>query len=177
MAEHTQASIHAPARGATLFCGLLEHFEIASIHAPARGATRSRSPRPLCKLSFNPRSRTGSDAGYIMPAGRATMLQSTLPHGERLESLTTTAFSNVASIHAPARGATGITGGKFPTRGASIHAPARGATYGEELVDQMLDASIHAPARGATVALFYLCPAMIFRAFFEQATYLDQFMQ
>lgn len=56
-------------------------------------------------------------------------------------------------------------------------APARGATDDTLVVDDIFTASIHAPARGATVALFYLCPAMIFRAFFEQATYLDQFMQ
>lgn len=65
----------------------------------------------------------------------------------------------------------------FPPWPASIHAPARGATLRHNLLHELLLASIHAPARGATVALFYLCPAMIFRAFFEQATYLDQFMQ
>lgn len=49
--------------------------------------------------------------------------------------------------------------------------------FWDEQYREETQASIHAPARGATVALFYLCPAMIFRAFFEQATYLDQFMQ
>ena len=75
-----------------------------SIHAPARGATRptaSRSgriafqstlphgERPASRpslppgTSFNPRSRTGSDAAESVAASAAAMFQSTLPHGER----------------------------------------------------------------------------------------------
>ena len=143
----------------------------ASIHAPARGATRCRtdSPRPsmsfnprsrtgsdihdvrgiACRGSFNPRSRTGSDlrfpgspsgihgfnprsrtgsdhqAGVLLqifqsfnPRSRTgsdfailslsltPMLQSTLPHGERLGAQMYESCKNSASIHAPARGAT-----------------------------------------------------------------------
>ncbi len=54
-------SIHAPARGATLYIDLVFGEEVISIHAPARGATRQTRPRP------------------VRPAG----FQSTLPHGER----------------------------------------------------------------------------------------------
>ena len=76
------------------------------------------------------------------------------------------------SIHAPARGATGDTGGNKVRSEVSIHAPARGATSiscpsaslksgfnprpcarGDELVStgtREHRVSIHAPARGAT---------------------------
>ena len=80
----------------------------------------------------------------------------------------------VASIHAPARGATslpctsaggwaqlqstlphgerlGMAGGVAPLGVASIHAPARGATFGVGNILKDTFASIHAPARGATV--------------------------
>ena len=54
-------SIHAPARGATLFFQLLETVHFISIHAPARGATIPKSTlNDLCN-DFNPRSREGSD--------------------------------------------------------------------------------------------------------------------
>ena len=77
------------------------------------------------------------------------------------------------SIHAPARGATGLResrtkasgyfnsrpcergdGDAYPRRAAahpiSIHAPARGATVSYQSLFKMTYISIHAPARGAT---------------------------
>ena len=36
-----------------------------SIHAPARGATHVRSLHNYCSISFNPRSRAGSDLSPI----------------------------------------------------------------------------------------------------------------
>ena len=79
------------------------------------------------------------------------------------------------SIHAPARGATGIGSKRLAWQKVSIHAPARGATFGIVLaykhygmfqsthprgVRHYLDClyrfyinvSIHAPARGATLS-------------------------
>ena len=97
-------SIHAPARGATLSCGLWAILIIISIHAPARGATskaeakryielfQSTLPhgeRPIadkrnsCQIHFNPRSRTGSDRVLASQAHEPYQFQSTLPHGER----------------------------------------------------------------------------------------------
>ena len=76
---------------------------------------------------FNPRSRAGSD----LHVGQ---------HGDEV----------VASIHAPARGATGRRRHVGQSRRASIHAPARGATALLRRAGQVDDASIHAPARGAT---------------------------
>ena len=55
------ASIHAPARGATVVFQRENVLLIASIHAPARGATLSMLIPMVDELGFNPRSRTGSD--------------------------------------------------------------------------------------------------------------------
>ena len=83
----TKISIHAPAKGATLtFQAALEAY-IISIHAPAKGATSGRFvmlvlvsfqstlPRrerqrfiiqSISKHNFNPRSREGSDACFVL---------------------------------------------------------------------------------------------------------------
>ena len=63
-----------------------------------------RSPR----RSFNPRPRTGGD-----------------------HFLDVTGFLFLVSIHAPARGATSLSGDAERLTGVSIHAPARGATDGQ----------------------------------------------
>ena len=99
-------SIHAPARGATYyqfcnygkkqfqstlpqgerhsFCPSDNSYIEVSIHAPARGATSSVLTLNDTSLSFNPRSRKGSDGNIH-------------ENPELLEAV---------SIHAPARGAT-----------------------------------------------------------------------
>ena len=122
---------------------------LASIHAPARGATLRRIGRAIQTAGFNPRSRTGSDydvcnlardsaASIHAPARGATLvcrvldfrfeLQSTLPHGERRRQCRREYRWTLASIHAPARGATAVVSNGELTQPASIHAPARGAT-------------------------------------------------
>ena len=81
------------------------HRAGVSIHAPARGATDHEEHGKGMKPSFNPRSRTGSDAsGIAMLVGQ------------------------LVSIHAPARGATYRDGPGKDAILVSIHAPARGAT-------------------------------------------------
>ena len=115
-------------------------------------------------MSFNPRSREGSDSIGLLQALSASFV----------------------SIHAPARGATCPKYGGCSSSIVSIHAPARGATHyninfplyclfqstlprGERPIGllQALSASfvsIHAPARGATLS----CPKTIkFRACFN----------
>src|SRR5699024_10237 len=77
-------SIHAPARGATIYPKRFILNTGISIHAPARGAT---------DMSYD-----------IMDS---TKFQSTLPRGERLSTLGSLTGYAVISIHAPARGATG----------------------------------------------------------------------
>ena len=76
-------SIHAPARGATMWYNGGDNKNGISIHAPARGATRWKAYRIAKKKNFNPRSRKGSDVFEKC--------------GDKLISI---------SIHAPARGAT-----------------------------------------------------------------------
>ena len=143
-------SIHAPARGATWvqarrrwhrpdfnprsrtgsdsgYQKLWNCWDI-SIHAPARGATNRHQCRQFPSIYFNPRSRTGSDVGqgwHVLPP---TKFQSTLPHGERPNSLIRSSYLGLISIHAPARGATSVFGQHTTSRKISIHAPARGAT-------------------------------------------------
>ena len=56
--------------------------------------------------SFNPRARTGRDGPFVYEE----------------------ANGYVVSIHAPARGATGLAPLRLPRLEVSIHAPARGAT-------------------------------------------------
>ena len=165
-------SIHAPARGATLFRNVMQLETQISIHAPARGAT----VKELCEIVWGE-------------------FQSTLPRGERRVFLCHVTDNRSISIHAPARGATkqaaapfrncsyfnprsrewsdgndgtnGKDGKDFNPRsrewsdargrgggaaeGISIHAPASGAT-GDEYLELLPESiSIHAPASGATV--------------------------
>ena len=76
-------SIHAPARGATLYFSFLDRLCAVSIHAPARGATLPFRLEKCMKPCFNPRPRTG---------------------GDLLKKICR--FRGLVSIHAPARGAT-----------------------------------------------------------------------
>ena len=78
------------------------------------------------------------------------MFQSTHPRGVRLIHAPTSAARLVVSIHAPARGATGMAGCYQHGPAVSIHAPARGATSSPLLKGESMIVSIHAPARGAT---------------------------
>ena len=80
-------SIHAPARGATLFRNVMQLETQISIHAPARGAT----VKELCEIVWGE-------------------FQSTLPRGERRVFLCHVTDNRSISIHAPARGATFIWG-------------------------------------------------------------------
>ena len=81
----TEISIHAPARGATVFSPDTLPLPEISIHAPARGATSgSTSPYSNC-ADFNPRSREGSDTVLFFFQQSIVQFQSTLPRGERLE--------------------------------------------------------------------------------------------
>ena len=101
----TYISIHAPARGATLFPVILFSIRLfqstlprgerprttspiplmilISIHAPARGATRPKFITFFFGNHFNPRSREGSDVAPAAAAVTFPLFQSTLPRGER----------------------------------------------------------------------------------------------
>ncbi len=124
-----EVSIHAPARGATLFGDGGGLAELVSIHAPARGATRRRRPRKPSWLRFNPRAREGRDVAA--------------PVSEQHEPV---------SIHAPARGATFATS-TVPTLSFSFNPRAREGRDNRDRLQHRFDrqVSIHAPARGATM--------------------------
>ena len=101
-----------------------------------------------------------------------TQFQSTLPQGERRPAGLSFTRRDMISIHAPARGATGICIFNEIHQYISIHAPARGATHSWYQISAactyfnprsrkgsdalhiyimiQIIISIHAPARGAT---------------------------
>ena len=58
-----------------------------SIHAPARGATIREQYASANGLSFNPRSREGSDNRDFNRTSGSSKFQSTLPRGERRSRL------------------------------------------------------------------------------------------
>ena len=102
-------SIHAPARGATLFRNVMQLETQISIHAPARGATKqAAAPFRNCSY-FNPRSRewsdgndgtNGKDGKDFNPRSREWS-DARGRGGGAAEGI---------SIHAPASGATDIIG-------------------------------------------------------------------
>ena len=173
------ASIHAPARGATLRHNLLHELLLASIHAPARGATH-RPPQPYSGIQLQStlphRERPLAEMlGELLPE-----LQSTLPHGERLAQAPRLHGALAASIHASARGATreSMTASccVMALQSTLPHGERRPKTCGymtccrlqstlphgkrpfwDEQYREETQASIHAPARGATIRLGCCC--------------------
>ena len=164
-------SIHAPAKGATrifpdtptafLFQSTLPRRERRgrkwnSFFSQTFQSTLPRRERPRSTparskfLSFNPRSREGSDTLWnpsILPCiqfqstlprrerhhfdmdwFQLEMFQSTLPRRERLLYIVSSRVSSSVSIHAPAKGATDMILLSELVPAVSIHAPAKGAT-------------------------------------------------
>ena len=99
---------------------------------------------------FNPRTRTGCDIKKFMMQRLSIMFQSTHPHWVRLFLAVKYIILYPVSIHAPALGATRITGNMSRNYWVSIHAPALGATPDKAGIPGVLVVSIHAPALGAT---------------------------
>ena len=122
-------SIHAPARGATRLDVELTICHNVSIHAPARGATGTRVAMPLGGTGFNPRARAGRDA----------LVGGSLGARER--------FNPRARA-----GRDGFWSG-FPGGGIKFQSTRpRGARRGDRCCPPSGEnVSIHAPARGATV--------------------------
>ena len=98
-------SIHAPVQGATWAIDSEVALILVSIHAPVQGATCSFQRQFHTVLSFNPRSRTGSDMPFMLLAETSGV-----------------------SIHAPVQGATSLAGIVDRWASVSIHAPVQGAT-------------------------------------------------
>ena len=186
-------SIHAPARGATP-----QHFAVhslfeISIHAPARGATRNGDRETNASGNFNPRSREGSDknaGGHVLaelhfnPRSREgsdfywfTIIQHMYNFNPRSREGSDALHFVLRhmihiSIHAPARGATGLFTwnanslafqSTLPRGERPVFLPAdfahvrfqstlpRGERHRLTIIQHTpFRISIHAPARGAT---------------------------
>ena len=148
-------------------------FFDVSIHAPARGATLYRPVRPPASCRFNPRTREGCDSLLLYWRVRLCRFQSTHPRGVR-RFQPNQVYGNRKFQSTHPRGVRryycGV--GKTPrafqsthprgvrpinflcgcnSKGVSIHAPARGATWGQMIIGEHQLVSIHAPARGATL--------------------------
>ena len=144
-------SIHAPAKGATVFGLLCFSKTFISIHAPAKGATRRGAGQGYNRrISIHaPAKGATSLCVYInacsvgisihAPAKGATCMisnfsvsvtifQSTLPRRERRGGGSGPASPPAISIHAPAKGATRTNANTAQRKLISIHAPAKGAT-------------------------------------------------
>ena len=76
-------SIHAPAWEATSFDRTDLEKQQVSIHAPAWEATQPDIVSQGFGISFNPRSRVGSDLDGAIAGIQRSMFQSTLPRGKR----------------------------------------------------------------------------------------------
>ena len=108
---HTQShvSIHAPARGATARVRQA-HRRSAGFNPRARTGRDGEQWAEVVGETwcFNPRARTGRDLPLLTAEISLSQFQSTRPHGARLCSRTIRLGRFGVSIHAPARGATGL---------------------------------------------------------------------
>ena len=77
-----------------------------SIHAPARGATVFGDCVAYVKSRFNSRTREGCDGAFVGGYALIILFQFTHPRGVRLAILKKNDKDKHVSIHAPARGAT-----------------------------------------------------------------------
>ena len=166
-------SIHAPARGATMFDPTRKSRFFVSIHAPRGGR-----PEPVTTTSsrvarFDPRPRAGGDRQRLAdvradlvvsihaPARGAALhsslvsyeygFRSTPPRGGDSHVLSALTAGGV-SIHAPARGDWTSLSADRPTEFRSTP-PRGGRLVTVSDVSAATDVSIHAPARGTTPPL------------------------
>ena len=164
-------SIHAPAKGATYNltnAGIVRLFQST---LPRR--ERQNGLQKIRKhMHFNPRSREGSDVVFIHWSFIVAYFNPRSREGSDEQSFPNLTELLTISIHAPAKGATGLFSLWKVDKIISIHAPAKGATINvawSQLIDKFqstlprrerrgadresdktLAISIHAPAKGAT---------------------------
>ena len=128
-----------------------------SIHAPAKGATVYDNT-VISHVNFNPRSREGSDLQCDGVSKIRLKFQSTLPRRERPGHPQGVRQGGRISIHAPAKGATQQPHPYAAEAWISIHAPAKGATLKTVKRPDGRTISIHAPAKGATAKITKTIP-------------------
>ena len=132
------------------FVGDFNLVSEVSTHAPARGATQGGGMKLFGFISFNSRTREGCDTCGRYTPKMQLVFQLTHPRGVRLDVQHMPLPEKIVSTHAPARGATGMSGRKARIRLVSTHAPARGTTNFCKRLRHFKRVSTHAPARGAT---------------------------
>ena len=179
---YAHISIHAPARGATVYERVI--FKDSEFQSTLpRGERLSLCSSADIHVSFQSTLPRGERRAGMNTAPGCRIFQSTLPRGERRASAARTPKRKTISIHAPARGATKDLLRKVNLPEISIHAPARGATHairtrcfrfgyfnprsreGSDSVNASFCfytmISIHAPARGATSILSKIHPMFL----------------
>ena len=127
-----------------------EYCETISIHAPAKGATTTATSAVTSRRFQSTLPRRERRICRLFSSFTTAQFQSTLPRRERLFAGKIKQNPLHISIHAPAKGATGVKGNFGVIIAISIHAPAKGATRGAPLTRRTRWISIHAPAKGAT---------------------------
>ena len=120
-------SIHAPAKGATYNltnAGIVRLFQST---LPRR--ERQNGLQKIRKhMHFNPRSREGSDVVFIHWSFIVAYFNPRSREGSDEQSFPNLTELLTISIHAPAKGATGLFSLWKVDKIISIHAPAKGAT-------------------------------------------------
>ncbi len=173
-------SIHAPARGATLWSsGSIREYRSfnpraragrdlysisistikhVSIHAPARGATFCFFPDVFHFLVSIHAPARGATLPLTTLALLIFVFQSTRPRGARRRSWHCWPSPALVSIHAPARGATWLPR-IYSWADFSFNPRARaGRDVNLRIAMIKRFVSIHAPARGATICRALLAP-------------------
>ena len=156
-------SIHAPAKGAT--------FPVQNNTYPLQfQSTLPRRERlncdgiPFICINFNPRSREGSDCVLCLTIYCFRLFQSTLPRRERRGLCNYNNSRSGFQSTLPRRERRWTVKPEFAEKIISIHAPAKGATGLPDTVSARALISIHAPAKGATafINIFSLAVRLFF---------------
>ena len=171
-------SIRAPARGATLSCGVDNSIttsfnprpraggdphdhargavRVVSIRAPARGATIFSGSSSTALARFQSAPPRGGRLFTGMDIHTVIVFQSAPPRGGRLDSYLWLTGGRDGFNPRPRAGGDARHGfGRRDQHRVSIRAPARGATATDVQRDKANAVSIRAPARGATSKLMH----------------------
>ena len=144
-------SIHAPARGATVWLPAGDRLTVVSIHAPARGATAWWHGSTTTPARFNPRPRAGGDPRRRCRSSPASRFQSTPPRGGRPYQLAPIQ-DPIGRFNPRPRAGGDCCSPTGPSCACPFQStPPRGGRHRVVRVrPRARDVSIHAPARGAT---------------------------
>ena len=146
-------SIHAPAKGATIFPLRHKNTQIFQSTLPRRERPTTWQPRQT-SYNFNPRSREGSDGGNAADSQGREHFNPRSREGSDAQIASEAFDGMMISIHAPAKGATRqqIKGQKDMRNFNPRSREGSDVTVGAK-EPQKQEISIHAPAKGATRAL------------------------